>query len=101
MRRRSSAGQRARWSVKYHEARLAELHEHVRAALDGFDAGELDAFGVDAVIHQYTRAARELWKTCAMPAGNIEGVAWMLEDMAARGETIDWWEAGAPRRRDR
>ena len=51
-----------------------------------------DAFEFDAVIHQYTLAARELWKTCAMPAGDIEGVACMLEDLAARGETVDWWE---------
>lgn len=82
----------------YHEARLAEVQDHVRKALAAFDAGELDAFEVDAVIHQYTRAARELWKTCVMP-GNVEGVASMLDDLASRGETIDWWDADARRRR--
>jgi len=81
----------------YHEARLAELHDHIREALARFDAGELDAFEVDEVIHRYTRAARELWKMCAMPGASVESVAWMLDDMAARGDEVDWWEAGAPR----
>lgn len=85
----------------YHEARLAEIQDRVREALAAADAGELDAFEVDDVIHRYTRSARELWKTCAMSPSNVEAVAWMLEDMASRGEVIDWWEAGAPRRRRR
>jgi hypothetical protein len=36
--------------AQYHEARLAELVEHVGDALDRFRAGELDAFEVDHVI---------------------------------------------------
>ena len=85
--------------VAYHEARLAEIQDRVREALARRDAGELDAFEVDEVIHRYGRAARELWKTCAMSPSNVEAVAWMLEDLAARCEEVDWWEAGATRRR--
>lgn len=82
----------------YHEARLLEMQDRVRDALARSDAGELDAFEVDEVIHRYTCAARDLWKTCAMSPSNVEAVAWMLEDMAARGEVIDWWEDAAARR---
>lgn len=85
----------------YHEARLAEIQDRLREALARADAGELDAFEVDDVVHHYTRAARELWKTCAMSPSQVEAVAWMLDDTAARGEVIDWWEVGAPRRRRR
>jgi len=40
-----------------HEAPLADC-DHIREALARFDAGELDAFEVDEVIHRYTRASR-------------------------------------------
>jgi hypothetical protein len=46
---------------KYHEAKLAELVEHVREALGArYDAGEIDVIELDDVIHRYRRAAREL-----------------------------------------
>src|ERR1700730_13286749 len=49
---------------EYHAARLAELIEHVRGALARYDAGEIDAFDLDEVIHQYKRAAQEWGKFC-------------------------------------
>jgi len=85
----------------YHGASLAEIQDRVREAPARAEVGELDAFEVDELIDRYTQAARELWKTCAMSPSNVESVAWMLRDMAERGETIDWWEARAPRRRRR
>ena len=48
-----------------HEARLADLLEHVAEELDRYRAGEVDAFAVDETIHQYHRAAQELWKFCS------------------------------------
>ncbi len=36
----------------YHEARLADLIEHVRDGLARYDAGEIDAFELDAVMHE-------------------------------------------------
>jgi hypothetical protein len=83
----------------YHEARLAELIEHVRAALAHYDAGEIDAFDVDDVIHNYTRSARELWKFCSGTGSDALFAARTLEYWEAEREPPDWWEAGAPRRR--
>jgi hypothetical protein len=77
----------------YHEARLGELIGHVRQALEGFDAGELDAFEADQAIFQYSRAAKELWKFCNLT--NVDFTASLIED----GGPTDWWERGAPRRR--
>ena len=86
----------------YHEARLAELVEHVAEAVDRFRAGEHDAYAVDEVLHQYSRAARELWKFCWLPGGGAgaERTARLLRDMAAEGDSVDWWQLGAPRDRD-
>jgi hypothetical protein len=85
--------------VGYHEARLAELLERVRAGFERYNAGELNAFELDDLIPRYKRAARELWKFCGDLSGaRTASTARMLEDMQARGESIDWWEEGNPRR---
>jgi len=86
----------------YHEARLGELIEYVTAAIDRYRAGEIDAYIVDETIHHYHRAARELWKFCWSGDGgtHIEIIAHVLDRMATDGETINWWERVAPRRRD-
>ena len=63
-------------------------------AVDGFRAGELDAFQADQVIFQYSRAAKELWKFCNLP--DVEFTASLIDERAP----VDWWERGAPRRRD-
>jgi hypothetical protein len=77
----------------YHEARLAELLQPVGDAVDRFRSGELDAFEVDQVIFQYSRAAKELWKFCNL--SDAEFTAGVIRGGAA----VDWWERGAPRRR--
>jgi hypothetical protein len=79
--------------AEYHEARLAELVEHVGDAVDRFRAGELDAFEVDEVIFQYSRAAKELWKFCNLPDAEF------TTSLLAEGAGPDWWERAAPRRR--
>lgn len=43
----------------YHEAQPTVLITRVNEALDRFQAGELDAFEVDHVLFQYSRAARD------------------------------------------
>ena len=48
----------------YHEACLGQLVAHVANVLDGYRAGELDAYAVDETIHYYHRAAGDLWKFC-------------------------------------
>jgi hypothetical protein len=45
---------------EYHERELARLLERVREGFTRFDAGELDAFELDELIHRYKRSAREL-----------------------------------------
>ncbi|WP_416953754.1 hypothetical protein ACNKF0_16195 [Nocardioides sp. T5] len=89
-----AARQLARQQVAtYHEAELAELVSHVAGAIDQFRDGDLDAFDMDCVLFQYSRAAKELWKYCNL--GNVEVAArYIREDPA-----IDWWERGALRER--
>jgi hypothetical protein len=92
---------KADWATlaAYHEARLAELLDHVRESVRRFDVGELDAFEVDDVIHRYTKAARELWKFCAVTPSHASERLYALEMWAKEGEAPDWWQAGASRRR--
>lgn len=77
----------------YHQAQLSRLVAHVGDAIDRHRVGELDAFEVDRVLFQYSRAAKELWKFCN--SGSVEAAASMIK----REETDDWWERGAPRQR--
>jgi hypothetical protein len=77
----------------YHESQLAGLVERVGAAIDRFRNGELDAFGVDQVLFQYSRAAKELWKFCNLGAPEL--TANIMRERPA----VDWWERGAPRKR--
>lgn len=77
----------------YHEAQLAGLIEHVGGAIDRFRAGELDAFDVDRVIFQFSRAAKEPWKFC-----NYSDVMFTAQGISERAPT-GWWERGAPRQR--
>lgn len=73
----------------YHEARLAELVHRVGAAIDGFRAGELDAFEVDEAMFQYSLAAKELWKFCN--ASDVLFTATLVREQPA----VDWWDRGA------
>jgi hypothetical protein len=77
----------------YHHAQLGELVARVAEAVDRYRAGELDAFEVDQVLFQYSRAAKELWKFCN--SLQVEVAAAMIRDQPPR----DWWERGAPRER--
>jgi hypothetical protein len=77
----------------YHDAQLAELVNRVGDAVDRFRASELDAFEVDRVLFQYSRAAKELWKFCNY--GRVEIAAAMIREQPP----YDWWERGALRER--
>jgi hypothetical protein len=77
----------------YHEEQLGELVRRVQQEIERFQAGEIDAFEVDELLFQYSRAAKELWKFCNL--GQIEFTA-----RAVREERPgNWWDRGAPRRR--
>jgi hypothetical protein len=83
----------------YHEARLADLLEHVRAGFVRYTAGEIDAFELDGLIHHYQLAAKELWKFCAVSGSQMEIAVRTLELWEERGETPDWWQDAVRTRR--
>jgi hypothetical protein len=58
----------------YHEAELARLLEHVRMGFARYDAGEIDAFELDELIHHYKRATQKLWSACV--GGGAHSRAW-------------------------
>jgi hypothetical protein len=65
-----------------------------------YDTGQIDAFELDEIIHQYKRATVELWKFCVgLGSGSgVELAAHAIELARAEGADRDWWEAGAPRK---
>ena len=79
--------------AEYHQAELGDLVARVGEAVDRYRAGELDAFEVDRVLFQYSRAAKELWKYCNHL--EVEIAAAMIREQPPH----DWWERGAPRER--
>lgn len=83
----------------YHEAQLRSLVEHVRAGFAQLDAGEIDVFELDEVIHHYKKSAAELWKFCGTSGGRWLQAANALAYLREQGDEPDWWERGAPRRR--
>ena len=83
----------------YHEAQLAALIEHVRDGIARYDAGKIDAFDLDELIHQYKRSTQKLWTFCVGAGGHVESAAKAIDMWTADGELPDWWEIGAPRRR--
>jgi hypothetical protein len=96
---RPSKAQRraARQTVgRYHEEQLGRLLEHVRRGFARYDAGEIDAFELDDLIHRYKRSAQKLWGFCT---GSAEQTAHTIAWMREHAEEPDWWAAGEPQRR--
>lgn len=84
----------------YHEQQLRLLLERVREGFDRLDAGEIDPFALDDLIHRYKRSARELWKFCGQTGSQWLTAVRTLEYLTEQGEELpDWWAAGEPRRR--
>ena len=83
----------------HHQSQLAELLNHVAAAIDRYRAGEIDASAVDETIHHYHRATGNLWKFCFARGGgtHTEFIADLLDRMTADAEPIDWWKRATPR----
>ncbi|MGN6170755.1 MAG: hypothetical protein ACTHQQ_21690 [Solirubrobacteraceae bacterium] len=63
----------------YHEAQLRLLLDRVREGFGRLDAGEIDAFELDELIHRYQRSARELWKLCGQTGSDLVRAVRMLE----------------------
>ena len=56
----------------YHQEQLRALLEHVREAFNQLDAGDIDEFELDNLIHRYKRAAKHLWIFCESSSGQSE-----------------------------
>lgn len=83
----------------YHEEQLGLLLDRVREGFARLDAGEIDVFELDDLIHRYKRSARELWKFCGSSGSDWLRAAGTLEFLEDQGEEPpDWWAAGEPRR---
>jgi hypothetical protein len=95
------AGERARRRAArkiiaaYHDKQLRGLLERVRDGFIRLDAGEIDAFDLDDLIHHYKRSARELWKFCGSSGSEWERAASTLAYWREQGDEPDWWQAGA------
>jgi len=85
--------------VKYHEEQLLKLLEHVREGFRKLDAGEMDAFDLDELIHRYKRSTKELWKFCQISGIRAERSASALAWLRENDDEPDWWEAGEYRGR--
>ena len=83
--------------AEYHEAQLRGLLEHVRDGFARLDAGDIDVFDLDNVIHRYKRAAKDLWLFCGSSSGQTLQAANALEFSRTRGEEPDWWARSARR----
>lgn len=95
-----SERQAARASVGvYHGAEFAKLIGDIRAGLARYDAGAIDAFEFDEIVHRYKRATQKLWSFCAGSGAHVEMAAKTLEWLREQDELPDWWAAGEPRRR--
>jgi hypothetical protein len=82
---------------RYHEEQLRLLLEHVREGLGRLDAGKIDAFQLDELIHRYKRSARELWTFCGQSGSGWLTTARTLRYLEAQAEDLpDWWAAGEP-----
>ena len=84
----------------YHEQQLLLLLERVRQGFARMDAGEIDAFELDELIHRYKRSAQKLWSFCELTGSQALRTARSLEYWRECGEDPpDWWAAGEPRGR--
>lgn len=70
--------------ARYHEDRLRLLLDHVRDGFARMDAGEIDPFELDDLIHHYKRSAQKLWSFCGSGGGAWERAALLLEWQRAR-----------------
>ncbi len=83
--------------ASYHKAQLRVLLGHVRDGFARLDAGEIDEFELDDLIHHYKRSAAELWKFCGSTGGQWLQAAKSLAYPREQGEEPDWWDRGSPR----
>lgn len=82
----------------YHEDQLRLLLDHVREGFADLDAGKIDVFELDELIHRYKRSAAKLWTFCGSSGGQWLQAAKNLAYFREAGDEPDWWKAGGTRR---
>ena len=83
----------------YHREELRILLEHVRSGFGRLDAGEIDEFELDDLIHRYKGAATRLWSFCGSSSSRWQQAASTLTGLRDRGEpSPDWWGQAIERR---
>jgi hypothetical protein len=84
----------------YHQESLRQLLDHVRAGFARLDAGEIDEFELDELIHRYKNAAAKLWSFCGSSGAHWQLAATTIQQARDRGESPrDWWQEAEPRER--
>jgi hypothetical protein len=71
---------------EYHDQQLRPLLDRVRDGFKRLDAGELDPFELDELIHRYKRSAQKLWSFCGSSGSGWERAALHLEGLRDQGE---------------
>ena len=83
---------------EYHEQQQRLLLERIRDGFTRMDAGEIDPFELDELIHHYHRSSQKLWSFCQTTGSQALRAVGMLELAREDGDEYHWWEAGDPRR---
>ncbi|HET9690021.1 MAG TPA: hypothetical protein VFP61_02635 [Acidimicrobiales bacterium] len=81
----------------YHQQQLLALLDHVRRGFAQLDAGEIDAFDLDDLIHRYTKCAAKLWSFCSTGGSGALAAARAVAYRRQHDDDVDWWEAWSPR----
>lgn len=86
--------------ASYHQTELRLLLDHVRAGFSRLDAGEIDEFELDELIHRYKKAAAKLWSFCGSSGAHWRLAADTIQRARERDESPrDWWLEAGPRGR--
>ncbi len=82
----------------YHQEQLGRLLDHLRDGFVKLDAGEIDEFELDDLIHRYKKAAAKLWGFCTVGGSALLITADGIRRQREQGANTDWWELAASRR---
>lgn len=83
----------------YHAAELAGLLAHLRSAFDEYEAGRIDPFGLDDIIHDCHRAAQKLYDLCVGSSADADRALRTLEWLHSEGNDLALWEEATSDRR--
>jgi len=78
--------------ASYHQEELRRLLDKVRDGFARLDAGEINEFDLDELIHRYKKAATRLWAFCGSSGSQWQRAAAAIQYRNDQGEPPrDWW----------